>query len=143
METRRAQAAASIAWSLSLVAFFAGPAAGDERIWSEGRYDYVQLQPAESGVSNAQPASVSAERLRFLLASVQLKDRNGKAVPLFAAEEVERLAQPFSEALRRADARQDIVFFSSERRGEGLFAPRLGIAGRIFYADDADRKSVV
>ena len=137
METRRGQAAASIAWSLSLVAFFAGPAAGDERIWSEGRYDYVQLQPAESGVSNAQPASVSAERLRFLLASVQLKDRNGKAVPLFAAEEVERLAQPFSEALRRADARQDIVFFSSERRGEGLFAPRLGIAGRIFYADDA------
>jgi len=97
----------------------------------------VRLQAAESDAKNAQPVSVSAERLRLLLASVKVKDGHGEVVLLFADAEVERLAEPLSKALRLADVRQDIVFFSSERRGEGLFAPRLGIAGRIFHADDA------
>jgi putative oligomerization/nucleic acid binding protein len=122
---------------LGLTVLSAAPASGAERIWSEGRYDYLQLQPAEPGASNAQPAAVSAERMRFLLASVQVKEGTGKLVPLFAGSEVERLAGPMADGLRRAGAHQDLVFFSSERRGEGLFAPRLAVAGRVFYANDA------
>jgi len=106
-------------------------------VWKQGDFDYVGLQPAETPVPNAQPQRIPAEQLLQLLQSVQVKESNGDVVALFTAAEAERLALALSQALSRADAHQDIVFFSSERRGIVLLSPRLGVAARAFRSQDA------
>jgi len=104
-------------------------------VWEQGQFNVVRLELAESNAKNAQPATVSTERLQSLLASVQVKN-HGDMIPLFEAAEVTRLAPALSVALARADARQDIIIFSSERRGVALLSPKLGIAARAFSSAD-------
>ena len=101
-------------------------------VWKQGDFDYVGLQPAEAPASNAQPLAISPEDMWRLLASVQLKDSSGKMTALFSQSEAAWLAPALSQALGKANAQQDVVFFSSDRRGLALLSPRLAVTARAF-----------
>jgi hypothetical protein len=117
-----------ILWATATVA-----APNERAIWDEG-YDYVKLRE-EQNVANTHPAKVSPARVRSLLNSLRVKSEEGQIVALLSPAETERLAKPIAEALSRATSKEDVIFFTSDQREEGLFASRLGTTGRIFATD--------
>lgn len=117
------------------IALGANAAPSEKLVWDQGSYDYIKLRETESGVTNTHPATVTPARLRALLSGIKVRGEKGEVIPLLTVEEAERLAKPFSDALRRVSAKEDVIFFTSEQRGDGIFAPRLGVTGRIFVTD--------
>lgn len=117
------------------VALAANAAPSETLVWDQGSYDYIKIRETEAGATNTHPATVTPARIRALLSGIKVRGEKDEAVTLLTAEETERLAKPLSDALRRANAKEDVIFFTSEQRGDGIFAPRLGVTGRIFVTD--------
>jgi len=133
MRTRR--------WMLSLLlplALGARPAAEAEQTqWTLSAFTWVKRVPAEPGAPpNAQPAQVSAEALRALLAPVQARVEK-KDVPLFGRDELKELAGALSEALALAQPGEDLVLLSTGKHGASFFQPAEGLTARLFVQGGA------
>jgi len=99
--------------------------------WSLGDFTWVKRVPAEAGAApNAQPAQVSADEIRTLLASVRAKV-DGKVVPLFSSNELRDLTEALSDALALSQPGEDLIMVSSSRR-DRLFARQEAATARLF-----------
>lgn len=92
----------------------AGTVRADDRhyLW-QSRDQFVALERQEPGTSlaNAHPADVAPETLTALLGGIEVRlEPGGKPEALFTPATLELLATHLQEALRKATARDDVVF---------------------------------
>jgi len=100
--------------------------------WDLRNSSWLKLVGSEAGAPpNAHPIAVAPEALKGILLSVVLEVQ-GEREPLFAPDEAVRILGPMVEALSVAEPGEDLVFFSTNRRGKGFMAPELTITGRVF-----------
>ena len=128
-------------WMLSLLlplTLVAGPAADPGPTqWQLAVFTWVKRVPAEPGApANAQPAQVSAEALRTLLAPVQARVGK-KEVALFGRDELKELAVVLSEALALAQPGEDLILLSTSRHGGTLLDRTEAITARLFVREGA------
>lgn len=101
-----------------------------------GEFSEVRIVPAEAGsAANAHPANVSPQTLRQLLGAVRFKTAAGEEA-LFAADELDEIAAPTSEALRLAKPGDDVQLRSSSKRGGGLNTRPYAVTARLFVLGD-------
>lgn len=101
-----------------------------------GEFSEVRIVPAEAGsAANAHPANVSAQTLRQLLGAVRFKTAAAEEA-LFAADELDEIAGPTSEALRLAKPGDDVQLRSSSKRGGGLNTRPYAVTARLFVLGD-------
>jgi hypothetical protein len=116
---------------------FAQLHAKNDQVWSDGFHDYIKLQPADAGASNAHPATVTHDKVKVLLKALQIKDSDDDLIPLFSPDEENYLSDEFAKGLKQANAKQDLIFFSTARRGSFIVGPKGANTGRMFVADGA------
>jgi len=105
--------------------------------WHLSVFTWVKRVPAEPGApTNAQPAQVSAEALRALLAPVRARVEK-KEVALFGRDELKELAVALSEALALAQPGEDLILLSTSRHGGTLLDRTEAITARLFVQDGA------
>lgn len=101
--------------------------------WKLADFTWVKHSRREAGSpDNAHPAKVEAERLRQVLASIQVENPKGN---LFATEEIGYLVTPIQEALALAEANEDLVLLSTHRRGGNFLNTPYGLTARIFVQE--------
>ncbi|MGN8160807.1 SHOCT domain-containing protein [Salinisphaera sp. SWV1] len=98
-------------------------------IWSSG-LQFVALKAQPAGPApNDQPHSVTADRLRNLLASLKVKHNSSRVRPVFTSEALDKLGPALSKALSTAGPHQDITF-AVVTQGQAPNAQMLLIHGR-------------
>ncbi len=122
------------------------PGSDTQVLWFSG-LDYVQLIP-QDGVatpSNEHPANISPVEIESMFAALRVRKAvNSKesltsvdyeVVPVFNRKELAKISNLISDALGRAEPRQDVAFSVSSSR-KGWFAKRtLSTTGRVFVHD--------
>jgi hypothetical protein len=105
--------------------------------WKLRELSWIKREPAEAGAPvNAHPARIDAAALKRQLGAIRFK--NEAAVePLFAEDELARLAEPIREALAAAGPGEDLVLLSTERRGGSFLNSPLGLTLRLFVREGA------
>jgi Short C-terminal domain len=110
--------------------------ASNRRSWPIGQFTSVELVAREpEGPDNRHPAEWPPELLRRQLGAVRASTVDGPA-PLFAADELDTLVVPLSQALALAKPTDDVLLLSSHRRGGPFFIAPMGITARLFVSDD-------
>ncbi len=113
----------------------AAPVDPKQRNWRLGEFSSVQLVSREADAApNQHPAAWSADTLRQQLAAVRAELRGG-AQPLFAADELDALVLPLSQALSLAGPNDDVLLLSTHRRGSGILIAPFGVTARLFVQD--------
>jgi hypothetical protein len=105
------------------------------RSWPVGQFTSVELVAREADApDNLHPANWSPDLLRRQLGAVRASTIDGP-VPLFAADELDTLVVPLSQALALAKPKDDILLLSTNRRGGAFFLAPTGVTARLFVAD--------
>ena len=113
------------------------PAQPHRSFWDLGQYTWMRLTPREPGAApNDAPSALEMETLLQKLGTIRASTPDGDEV-LFAPSELAGLAKAMGEALALADAGEDLVLFSSSRRGHGFLSSPLAVAARLFLKDGA------
>ena len=106
-----------------------------QRTWRMGEFTTLELVPRESGApENQHPARVPAEVLRWQLGGVRATV-DGQSVTLFAAEEINDIAEPLAQALAVAGPGEDVLLLSTSRRGASFLTTATGVTARLFVQD--------
>jgi hypothetical protein len=116
---------------------FAQLHAKSDQVWSDGFHDYIRLQTADAGANNAHPAAVTHNQVKVFMKALQIKDSDDDLLPLFSPDEENYLSDEFAKGLKQANATQDLIFFSTARRGSFIVGPKGANTGRMFVADGA------
>jgi hypothetical protein len=122
-----------------------GTGRGDVRvrtIWEAGdQYVAIQKQDRQAGgavTANAHPADVSADRLRSMLESVEVRlPGEGKGVRLFNDDELPTLTEHFHEGLASAGPDEDVTFAVIGHYPVlmGVLKERMVTTGRLYCQD--------
>ncbi len=108
---------------------------GARRTWRIGEFTTVELVPIEAGAApNQHPARVTAEALRWQLGGIRTT-ADGKNMALFAADEINDLAEPLAQAFAAAKPGDDVVLISSSRRGASFLTNVTAVTARLFVQD--------
>ena len=123
---------------LLMVAVSVAPAAEPGQTqWNLATFTWVKRVPAEPGAAaNAHPAALTDEAIVTALGPVQVAVE-GRAIPLFAKDELASLAKALREALALAQPGDDLILLSSHRRGGGFMDQPQGLTARLFVRDGA------
>lgn len=124
---------------VSLLMLVSTSGASDIRQLWQSRDQFVALEKLEGNVAvNNHPTEISAEKLATILSSIMVKTPDSKTEEkLFTEQSVEVLAPEMSQAFKKANQNQDVVFAII-----GLHKSLFGFAkspkvttGRAFYKD--------
>lgn len=128
-------------------------ASSKHTLW-ESRDQFVAIESADAVkggkiIPNEHPVELTQERLREILASIQLrpeqfgvsiplisdKDKSTVVVPLFTDKSIEALAPRLQEAFQQAKPSEDVTFAIVGLHGSamGLAKSPKATAGRMFY----------
>ena len=108
---------------------------GARRTWRIGEFTTVELVPIEAGAApNQHPIRVTAEALRWQLGGIRTTV-DGKNMALFAADEINDLAEPLAQAFAAAGPGDDVVLISSSRRGASFLTNVTAVTARLFVQD--------
>jgi hypothetical protein len=103
-----------------------------QRVWRISEFSRVELVPREAGAAdNQHPVQLQAGALRQQLAQVET-DLQGKAQPLFAADELADIVEPLLQAFAQARPGDDVLLISTSRRGGGVLAAPTAVTARLF-----------
>ena len=141
-------AAAAVAWmvlgltpsarALAADAPQARAAEPHRAFWDLGQYTWLRLTPREKGAAGNDPQSdLDMAPLLQKLGTIRASTPDGEEEALFAPTELAGLAKAMGEALALADAGEDLVLFSSSRRGHGFLSSPLAVSARLFLKDGA------
>lgn len=102
-----------------------------------GDWEFVRLEKRDDGRStgNQHPVQLNPDAVAATLERVQVKPYK-EVLPLFAEEEIKKLAPAIASALAKAGPDQDLVFILNGQHGIlGPLAPVASNVGRAFFAD--------
>ena len=99
-------------------------------IWRVSTFTWIKRVRAEPGApANGHPLRVDPSALAHALDSVELGD---VGEPLFAREEVARVARPMAEALAQATPGEDLELLSTWKRGGKFLGSATAVTARVF-----------
>ena len=104
-----------------------------------GAEQYVKLVPREGDVDNDHPVRLKPADLAQVLRRLRLQaeasaDNSAPIDALFTDGEAALLGKILAQGLKRATAKQDLVFVVEGRHGRGRFAEQGFTSGRVFFA---------
>jgi len=112
---------------------FPALAAETRSTWRVSTYTWIKRVRAEPGApANGQPLRVDPGTLIRALGALEV---GTSGEPLFAKEELYRLAKPMAEALSLVTPEEDLVLLSTWKRGQSLLSSATGVTARVFARD--------
>ncbi len=130
----------TLAFAIAIFAAGNVPARADEAFdvnqLRGGQYfTAIKLVPSErAATDNTHPIAITATNLKSAMGSLTVDDGPlGDGAAVFSERELESLAAPLSDALSKANARQDVAFAISGKHGVlGDLSPLAVTTGRVF-----------
>ena len=105
------------------------------QLWRLADYTTVELVAREPGApDNQHPWTIDSETLHAWLGQVTVL-RSGKPRPLFAADELDKIAPAIAEALANARPDQDLALVSSAHHEDNNFFSISAVTARLFVVD--------
>jgi len=108
----------------------------DDIIWSSGD-QYVALADNNAGSENIHPASIPAQDLKTILASIHITDGfvlKKDKTPVFSVGEQQVLSSTLSQALVQAGSGQDVTFATTARYSSTFSEQQKSNSARVFIS---------
>ena len=115
----------------------ATPGKAHQTAWELSSTTWFRLVPREKGAKpNDHPVKLDAAVLIKALGAIRITTPEREEA-LFESEELGYLAKTMANALSLADPGEDLLLFSGNKRGHGMFSANLAVVARLFVKDGA------